>query len=70
MIEDICTTYSGVDRQGKLRNFIIDAYNNWETLFVFLGGDNNDVLLGGLKTSGILMKQWFCLGEPSRTPTR
>jgi len=40
-IEDIYANYSGRDNPEKLRNFIIDAYNNWETEFVLLGGDTN-----------------------------
>ncbi|MCX7703468.1 MAG: PKD domain-containing protein [Planctomycetota bacterium] len=40
-IEDIYTVYSGIDNAEKLRNFIIDAYNNWETDYILLGGDTN-----------------------------
>lgn len=40
-IEDILAEYDGVDNAEKLRNFIIDAYNNWGTDFVLLGGDTN-----------------------------
>jgi len=35
--------YSGFDIQEKIRNFIIDAYQNWGTQWVLLGGDT-DVL--------------------------
>ncbi|MHC4605993.1 MAG: C25 family cysteine peptidase, partial [Planctomycetota bacterium] len=38
-IEDILAAYAGVDDPEKLRNFVIDAYTNWETDFVLLGGD-------------------------------
>ena len=38
-VEQIYANYSGADQQEKIRNFIIDAYNNWETDFVLLGGD-------------------------------
>ena len=31
--------YDGVDTQDKIRNFIIDAYNNWSITYVLLGGD-------------------------------
>ncbi len=40
-IEDIYANYSGTDQAEQLRNFIKDAYNNWETDFVLLGGDTN-----------------------------
>ncbi len=39
--EDIYANYSGSDNAEKVRNFIIDAYNNWETEFILLGGDTN-----------------------------
>lgn len=38
-IEDVYTNYDGVDNPEKLRNFVIDAYNNWATEFIVLGGD-------------------------------
>jgi len=38
--EDIYSTYSGVDNPERIRNFILDAYSNWETDFVLLGGDD------------------------------
>ena len=41
IIESILTDYSGVDDAEKVRNFIIDAYTNWETEYVLLGGDVN-----------------------------
>ena len=42
-IEDILATdqYNGADDAEALRNFIRDAYNNWETEYVLLGGDIN-----------------------------
>ncbi|MDM8522623.1 C25 family cysteine peptidase [Desulfococcaceae bacterium HSG8] len=39
--EDIYDNYPGTDNAERLRNFIIDAYNNWETGFVLLGGDTD-----------------------------
>ncbi len=33
--------YEGVDEAEKMRNFIIDAYANWGTNWVLLGGDTN-----------------------------
>lgn len=40
-IEDITANYSGIDDAEKVRNFIIDAYSNWGTQYVLLGGDTN-----------------------------
>ncbi len=40
-IEDVLEGYTGVDDAEKLRNFITDAYNGWETDYVLLGGDIN-----------------------------
>ncbi|MHC4608695.1 MAG: C25 family cysteine peptidase, partial [Planctomycetota bacterium] len=48
LIEDVLATYPGVDDPEKLRNFITDAYNSWETDFVLLGGDINIIPLRGL----------------------
>ena len=33
--------YSGYDNAEKVRNFIKDAYQNWGTVWVLLGGDTN-----------------------------
>jgi hypothetical protein len=33
--------YSGYDNAEKVRNFIRDAYQNWGTIWVLLGGDTN-----------------------------
>lgn len=41
-IENIETTYSGIDLQEKIRNFVDYAYHNWGTVFVLLGGDADD----------------------------
>ena len=51
-VEDIYANYSGVDNAEKVRNFIIDAYNNWETDFVLLGGDIAVVPMRKLYCSG------------------
>jgi hypothetical protein len=40
-IEDIKSNYPGSDNYEKLRNFLRDAYNNWNTQYVLLGGDTN-----------------------------
>jgi PKD repeat protein len=37
----IYSEYTGVDQVEQIRNFIIDAYANWGTLWVLLGGDIN-----------------------------
>lgn len=42
-VEDIYQNYEGADKPEKIRNFIKDAYNNWKTEFVLLGGDVNIV---------------------------
>jgi hypothetical protein len=38
-VSGITSTYSGVDTQEKIRNFIKDYYNNHGTEWVLLGGD-------------------------------
>ena len=38
-VEDIYATWPGRDRPEKIRNFIIDAYVNWLTTYVLIGGD-------------------------------
>jgi peptidase C25-like protein/thrombospondin type 3 repeat protein len=51
--EWIYSNYSGArpsggsDNQTQIRNFIIDAYNNWETEYVLLGGDADSSDVGG-----------------------
>lgn len=42
-MEEITLNYDGTDDAEKLRNFLIDAYNNWQTEFVLLAGDTNIV---------------------------
>jgi hypothetical protein len=37
----IYSNYTGIDNQEKIRNFIIDAYQNWGTLWILLGGDTD-----------------------------
>lgn len=43
-LEDIYANYSG-DNAAKVREFIKDAYNNWETDYVLLAGDVNIIPL-------------------------
>lgn len=38
-VESIINEYNGVDVQEKIRNFIKDAYMNWGTRWVLIGGD-------------------------------
>jgi hypothetical protein len=45
-VEDIYVNYGGVDQQEQIRNFIIDAYQNWETQYVLLGGDGDGADVG------------------------
>jgi hypothetical protein len=39
LVEDIYLSYPGRDRPERIRNFIIQAYQNWSTTHVLLGGD-------------------------------
>ncbi len=43
----IYSNFSGVDNQEKIRNFIIHAYENFNTRFVLLGGDADGADVGG-----------------------
>ncbi len=36
---DIFASYSGRDNQERVRSFLLDAYQNWETEYVLFGGD-------------------------------
>lgn len=42
-VEEIKSEYNGVDTQEKIRNFIKDAYLNWGTTWILLGGDVHKV---------------------------
>ncbi len=46
-VEEIYANYPGLDNQAKIRNFIIDAYTNWDTEFVLLVGDSDHSDVGG-----------------------
>ena len=39
----IYTHYNGSSNQQKIRNFVIDAYNSWGTVFFLMGGENATV---------------------------
>lgn len=38
---DVLATYEGRDNQERIRNFILDAYQNWESEYVLFGADIN-----------------------------
>jgi hypothetical protein len=42
-VQNIYSEYSGVDNHEKIRNFIIDAYNNYGIDYVFLAGDADGI---------------------------
>jgi hypothetical protein len=41
LVDDILAEYTGRDNQERIRNFILDAFQNWETEYVLFGGDIN-----------------------------
>ncbi len=45
---DQVSGYPGDDLQEKIRNFVIDAYTNWGTVYLLLGGDDEIVPHRGL----------------------
>ncbi|MBN1855145.1 MAG: hypothetical protein JW829_20610 [Pirellulales bacterium] len=64
--QTIYENYTGVDNPEQIRNFIIDAYNNWETDYVLLGGDTNIIpsreLYSSIRESSIPSDLYFqCL---------
>jgi len=54
-IEDIYANYTGADNQDKIRNFIKDAYANWETDFVLIGGDADGQDFGNDDTEPVVV---------------
>ncbi|MFH1460186.1 MAG: C25 family cysteine peptidase [Candidatus Omnitrophota bacterium] len=44
----------GIDNATKIRNFIIDAYENWNTEYVLLAGDGDGANLGGESEDSII----------------
>ncbi len=42
-VEDIYASYTGIDNQDKIRNCIIDYYENYDISYVFLCGDNEHI---------------------------
>jgi len=49
----------GEDNQTRIRNFIIDAYNNWGTMYVLLGGDGDGDDVGGESGDTIIPHRGF-----------
>ncbi|MBW2172392.1 MAG: PKD domain-containing protein, partial [Deltaproteobacteria bacterium] len=49
----------GSDKQTKIRNFIIDAYNTWGTKYVLLGGDGDGANVGGESGNNIIPARGF-----------
>jgi len=41
--EYIYASYDGADEKEKIRNFIIDAHQNWGTLYFLLGGEQSTI---------------------------
>jgi hypothetical protein len=39
VVDDIYANYTGRDPQEQIRNFIIDAYQNWEAEYILFAGD-------------------------------
>jgi hypothetical protein len=42
-VDYIYANYTGSDNQEKIRNFVIDAHQNWATLYFLIGGENTTV---------------------------
>ena len=72
--EWIYAEYPGKDRQTRIRNFIIDAYKNWGTDYVLLGGDGDGENVGGESGDNIIPARGFWTGlkddecEPPNIP--
>jgi hypothetical protein len=49
----------GEDNQTRIRNFIIDAYYNWGTKYVLLGGDGDGADVGGESGDDIIPPRGF-----------
>jgi len=39
----IYANYAGADNQERIRNFVIDAYNNWGTLSILIAGEHSHI---------------------------
>jgi hypothetical protein len=62
MIRAIVESGGGVDDQTKIRNFIKDAYTNWGTKYVLLGGDGDGANVGGESGDNIIPARGFWTG--------
>ncbi len=58
-VEEIYASYSGRDEQEMIRNFIIDAYNNWGIEYVLLGGDADRTMEGDTSPSVIPARRFY-----------
>ena len=52
--EWVYSNYGGKDNATKIRNFIIDAYHNWNTDYILLGGDADGANVGGESGNNII----------------
>jgi len=50
-VQDIYTTYPGIDNPEKIRNCVIDYYQNYDLTYVFLAGDDEVIPHRGLYNS-------------------
>ena len=70
----ISATYSGLrpdggaDLQTKIRNFVLDAYQIWDTEYVLLGGDGDGADVGGESGDAIIPHRGFAAGGDTDIP--
>jgi len=62
-IEDVLSAYEGSDDAEGLRNFIIDAYENWGIWALFLVGDYEIIPIRYLKERGASLLWYDCLSD-------
>jgi len=69
-VDEISTSYSGVDEQEKIRNCIKDFYNTKNVKFVLLGGDADIIPARGVyaKVSGATLKKSLAVYEDANIP--
>ena len=51
--EWITSNYSGSNTEAKIRNFVIDAYGEWGTVYILLGGDSGTIGSPSKRIGGI-----------------
>lgn len=64
-VEEIYSEYSGINNVTKIKNFIRDAYQNFGTEYILLGGDDKQVpvnLVNGIYGT-IASDQWYITDE-------